>query len=76
MDITTILGPVLGVGLIVLGMILEGGHVQSIIQLTALIIVGGGTLGAVLASFPMEHTLQALKALKKQMLGGHRTSRS
>jgi chemotaxis protein MotA len=63
-DITTILGPVLGIGLILVGMLLEGGHVQSVMQLTALIIVGGGTLGAVLASFPLDHTIQALKALK------------
>lgn len=64
MDITTILGPVVGIGLIILGMLLEGGHVQSIMQLTALIIVGGGTLGAVLASFPMDHHIQTLKSLK------------
>ncbi len=64
MDITTILGPILGIGLILLGMIMEGGHVSSLIQPTALIIVGGGTLGATLASFPLEHTIQALKALK------------
>jgi len=64
LDITTILGPILGIGLILLGMIMEGGHVSSLIQPTALIIVGGGTLGATLASFPLEHTIQALKALK------------
>src|SRR6187200_2165741 len=45
-------------------MIMEGGHVSSLIQPTAFIIVGGGTLGATLASFPLEHTIQALKALK------------
>ena len=64
MDITTFLGPVVAIGLILLGMILEGGHIQSLIQLTALIIVGGGTIGAILASFPLEHTIQAIKALK------------
>jgi chemotaxis protein MotA len=64
LDITTILGPVLGIGLILIGMIMEGGHVSSLVQPTALIIVGGGTLGATLASFPLDHTIQALKALK------------
>ncbi|MEO7425373.1 MAG: flagellar motor protein [Fibrobacteria bacterium] len=64
MDITTILGPVLAIGLILLGMILEGGEIKSLIQATALIIVGGGTLGAIVGSFPMEHLMAAVKALK------------
>jgi chemotaxis protein MotA len=63
-DITTFLGPVVAIGMILLGMILEGGHVQSLIQATALLIVGGGAAGCILASFPLEHTIQALKALK------------
>ncbi|MDB5105479.1 MAG: motA [Fibrobacteres bacterium] len=58
------MGPVVAIGMILLGMILEGGHVQSLIQLTAFMIVGGGTAGAILASFPLDHTVQALKALK------------
>lgn len=64
MDLSTILGPVFGIGMIVLGMIMEGGHVSSIMQTTALIIVLGGALGATVASFPMENTVIALKAIK------------
>ena len=64
MDITTIIGPLFGVGMILIGVVLEGGHLDSLVQITALIIVGGGTVGATLASFPMDHTLQAIKALK------------
>ena len=64
MDITTIAGPLFGIGMILIGVVLEGGHLDSLVQITALIIVGGGTVGATLASFPMEHTLQAIKALK------------
>jgi chemotaxis protein MotA len=63
-DITTIAGPLFGVGMILIGVVLEGGHLDSLVQITALIIVGGGTVGATLASFPMDHTLQAIKALK------------
>lgn len=63
-DITTFLGPVLAVGLILLGMVMEGGHISSLIQVTALLIVGGGAAGCILASFPMEHSIQAMKALK------------
>ncbi|MBH0201237.1 MAG: motility protein A, partial [Nitrospira sp.] len=39
MDIATILGLVLALGSIIGGQILEGGHVGSIMQLTAFIIV-------------------------------------
>jgi chemotaxis protein MotA len=63
-DITTILGPIIAFGLILLGVVLEGGHISSLVQPTALIIVGGGTVGATLSSFPLEHTIQAMKALK------------
>jgi chemotaxis protein MotA len=63
-DITTVLGPILGIGLILIGMVMEGGHVSSLIQPTALIIVGGGTLGSTLASFPLEHVLQTFKSMK------------
>jgi len=63
-DITTIIGPIIAFGLILLGVVLEGGHISSLIQPTALIIVGGGTVGATLASFPLDHTIKAVKALK------------
>ena len=64
MDITTFLGPAVALIGILGGMILEGGHVSALIQPTAFMIVGGGTLGATLASFPLEHSIAALKALK------------
>ncbi len=64
MDITTFLGPIIALCGILGGMLLEGGHIGSLIQPTAFIIVGGGTLGATLASFPLEHTLAALGAVK------------
>lgn len=50
MDLVTLFGLFLGVVGIVGGMLLEGGHLDSLIQLTAAIIVFGGTFGAVLVS--------------------------
>lgn len=47
MDIATIVGIVLALGAIIGGQILEGGHLGSIMQLTAFVIVMGGTIGAV-----------------------------
>lgn len=48
MDLISIFGLLLGLCAIVLGQVLEGGHPASLIQLTAFLIVLGGTLGAVM----------------------------
>jgi len=64
MDIATILGLVLGLGAVIGGSLLEGLHIQSLIQPTAAIIVLGGTFGATFISFPMHAAIQALKDLK------------
>jgi len=64
MDITTIVGIIAAIGLILVGQILEGGHPSSIMQLTAAIIVFGGTLGAVMVAFPMRDFMRGVKMLK------------
>ena len=61
MDITTILGMVLGLGAVIGGQVLEGGHLSAILQPTAALIVLGGTFGATLISFPMDVVLRAFK---------------
>lgn len=50
MDLTTIFGVLIGLAGIVLGNLLEGGHMSSILQGTAAFIVFGGTAGAVLVA--------------------------
>ena len=50
MDIATILGLLIGIGGILLGNFFEGGHVASLVQGTAFVIVLMGTSGAVLVS--------------------------
>lgn len=52
MDKISLAGLVIGLVAIIGGQILEGGHVGSLIQPTALLIVCGGTLGAVLLQSP------------------------
>jgi len=64
MDITTIGGLIVGVGCILLGQVLEGGHVGSIMQVTAFIIVIGGTFGAVMVSFPKKDFVRGMKMMK------------
>src|SRR5512136_1187009 len=61
MDLTTI-GVV--VGLILLGQTLEGGHVGSILQATAALIVFGGTIGATMVAFPTKDFVRGLKMAK------------
>lgn len=48
MDSISLIGITLGVAAILVGQVLEGGHVGSLIQPTAFLIVIGGTLGAVM----------------------------
>ena len=61
MDIFTIIGLIVGTGLILLGQAMEGGSVGQLIQPTAALIVFGGTAGAVIVSFPSEDLQAALK---------------
>ena len=48
MDIMSLLGLLVGFGAILGGNILEGGHTSGLLQLTAFLIVAGGTVGAVM----------------------------
>jgi chemotaxis protein MotA len=59
----TVGGLILSFGGIVGGLILEGGKVRDISQLTAAIIVLGGTCGAVMVSTPMNILLGAVRRL-------------
>ena len=63
MDISSIFGIVFGIGMILCGMMLEGGTISDVTQLTAAFIVYGGTIGAVIVSFPVPDLIGALKAL-------------
>lgn len=63
MDITSLIGPIFGVGMIIMGLILEGGHLSSILQLTAALIVLGGAFGAQLVGYPLPDVIFALKQL-------------
>jgi len=63
MDILSIFGVVLGFAAIIGGNFLEGGHLYSLINLPALIIVLGGTLGATFLHFPPRIISHSIKIL-------------
>ncbi|MGA7800321.1 MAG: flagellar motor protein [Gammaproteobacteria bacterium] len=61
MDVLSLVGVVLAFAAILGGNFIEGGHLESLIQLTAFIIVGGGTTGAIMVQTPMSTFFRALK---------------
>lgn len=69
MDRASIIGIVVGVSAVIGGNVFEGGRLDSILQLTAAVIVFGGTVGATLLSFSLKDTLKAAFSLK-EIFGG------
>jgi chemotaxis protein MotA len=63
-DITTFLGIFLAFGAILGGQVLEGGHVSSLLQITAFCIVFGGTIGATLIQFTAPTFFLGVRLLK------------
>jgi chemotaxis protein MotA len=76
MDLASVGGVVLALSMILLGQALEGGHVGSILQATAALIVFGGTIGATAVAFPTRDFVRGVKMAsmvfleKKSDLGG------
>ncbi len=64
MDILSVIGLVLAFGAILGGQILEGGHLGSIMNATAILIVGGGTLGAIMLQTPLPAFMHSLQVAK------------
>ena len=64
MDGISILGLLIGLAAIVGGQVLEGGHVSSLFQPTAMLIVLGGTFGAVLLQSPKPVFLRGMRMFK------------
>ncbi|MCX8018492.1 MAG: flagellar motor protein, partial [Rhodocyclaceae bacterium] len=64
MDKISFAGLALGLAAILVGQILEGGHVGSLLQPTAFLIVIGGTVGAVMLQSPFKVFVAGLKMSK------------
>ncbi len=72
MDLGTILGLVCGFGALMVGVVLEGGSLMSLLNLSAAIIVFGGSVGAAMVSLPLVVTLRTPIVLKNALFSGHR----
>lgn len=64
MDIFAAFGTILGLGFILTAQAIEGGNIGQLLQLTAAMIVFGGTTGAVVASFPVADLKTAVSMIK------------
>ena len=62
-DLATLLGLVVAVGGILTGLLMEGGKIQDVKQITAAIIVLGGTIGAVMVTTPQSILMSAVRRL-------------
>lgn len=71
MDISTILGLVLGIGAILLSLIMDGGSLASLFNVPAIMIVFGGTIGAALISFPISYIKGLPGVIKHAFLPGN-----
>ena len=68
MDITTLLGFLIGIGGILGGATMEGLPLGTIFQLTAAIIVFGGTIGATMVTTPLPQVIAAVKGIPRLFL--------
>jgi chemotaxis protein MotA len=64
MDKISVLGLLLGIVAIIGGQLLEGGHVASLSQPTALLIVLGGTMGAVMLQSPYATFVRGVRMVR------------
>ncbi len=76
MQLTTILGLFIGIGGILIGNLLEGGTMGSLLQLTAACIVFGGTFGATILSHRIEDLKLAMSYFKLAFKGTETAERA
>ena len=61
MDKISLVGLTLGIAAILVGQVIEGGHLSSLFQPTAFLTVIGGTLGAVMLQSPLRVFMQGMR---------------
>ncbi|MBF0470639.1 MAG: flagellar motor protein [Gammaproteobacteria bacterium] len=63
-DLLTLFGLIIGLGAILMGQYFEGGHYSALINEPALLIVLGGSIGAIMVQSPIAVFLRSLSILK------------
>jgi chemotaxis protein MotA len=67
LDMTALLGLCVSIGGILAGLLLEGGRIADVAQITAAIIVFGGTIGAVMLTTPLSVARSAMRRVKASL---------
>jgi chemotaxis protein MotA len=67
MDLATLLGITGGFGALIAAFVLEGGHLASLLGITAAMIVFGGTIGATMTSYALSDILAIPKLIARAM---------
>lgn len=63
MDVLSLLGLIIGISAILVGQYLEGGHISTLLNGPAILIVLGGTFGAVMLQSPLRTFLRGMRML-------------
>lgn len=71
MELGSVIGLPLGIGLVLIGMILEGGHIGSIMGFAAFVIVIGGAFGAALLQTPFDSFIYSVKNIAYPFKGAN-----
>jgi len=71
MDSVSLIGLLIALGAIIVGQILEGSHISSLMQPTAFLIVVGGTTGAVLLQSQLRVFIGGVKMAKWVLIPPH-----
>lgn len=64
MDSISLVGLTLALAAVLVGQVMEGGHVSSLLQPTAFLIVVGGTLGAVMLQSPLRTFMDGMRMVR------------
>lgn len=68
MDIATVVGLILGIGLVIGSIFIGGGGLGPFINIPSLMITVGGAFAAILINFPLKNVLGAVSVIKKCFL--------
>lgn len=67
MDIGTVIGLTIAVAACVVSVVMGGGSVKAFVDPASIIVVGGGTIGAVIVCFPLAQVLRVHKVVLKAL---------
>ncbi|KEZ89029.1 motility protein A [Lacrimispora celerecrescens] len=74
MDFSLLIGIIIGIGALITGFVLEKGAIYSLFLLSPFIIVVGGTVGAVIASYSLTDIAMAMRAMFRSFKHPHSAS--